>query len=84
MRFENTEIGGQPACRLADPGIVIASGQDALALVAESGCERIILGRENLHPDFFELRTGLAGEALQEFVVYGLRLAIVRSCVTAP
>jgi len=56
---------------------VIASGQDALTLVAESGCERVILARENLHPDFFDLRTGLAGEVLQKFVIYGLRLAIV-------
>ena len=77
MRFEATEVGGVPACRLAERGIVIASGQDALTLVAESGCERVILARENLHPDFFDLRTGLAGEVLQKFVIYGLRLAIV-------
>lgn len=77
MRFESTEIGGRAACRLAEPALVIDSAQEALALVAESRCDRIILPRHNLHPDFFDLRTGLAGEVLQKFVIYGVRLAIV-------
>ncbi len=77
MRFETTEIGGRPACRLAEPGRVIATAQEALALITESGCERVILARENLHPDFFDLRTGLAGEVLQKLVIYGVQLAVV-------
>ncbi len=77
MRFEATEIGGRKACRLAEKGVVIATAQDALALVAESGCDRVILARENLHPEFFELRTGLAGEVLQKLVIYGVRVAVV-------
>ncbi len=77
MRFEATEIGGRPACRLTDHGMVIATAQDALALVAESGCERVVVAREHLHPDFFDLRTGLAGEVMQKLVIYGVRLAVV-------
>ena len=77
MHFETIDIGGQPAARLSEHGIVIASAQDALSLVAESGCDRIVVARENLHPGFFELRTGLAGEVLQKVVTYGCRLAVV-------
>ena len=32
---------------------------------------------KNLHPDFFRLHTGLAGEILQKFSTYGFKLAIV-------
>ena len=31
----------------------------------------------NLHPDFFNLRTGLAGDILQKFSNYKVQLAIV-------
>jgi len=77
MHFESIEIKGQPAARVAERGVVVTSAQDALTLVAESGCGRIVLRREQLHPDFYELRTGLAGEVMQKIVTYGCRLAIV-------
>ncbi len=77
MHFEPIQIGEYPAARLAERGVVVASAQDALSLVAESGCDRIVVGRQNLHPGFFELRTGLAGEVLQKLVTYGCRLAVV-------
>ncbi|MDR2469036.1 MAG: DUF4180 domain-containing protein, partial [Tannerella sp.] len=32
---------------------------------------------EQLNPDFFDLKTGLAGEMLQKFVTYNIRLGIV-------
>ncbi len=77
MHFESIEINGQPAVRVAERGVVVTSAQDALTLVAESGCGRIVLRREQLHPDFYELRTGLAGEVMQKIVTYGCRLAVV-------
>lgn len=77
MDFESIEINGQSAARVADRGVVVTSAQDALTLVAESGCGRIVLRREQLHPDFYELRSGLAGEVMQKIVTYGCRLAIV-------
>jgi hypothetical protein len=30
-----------------------------------------------LNPDFFDLKTGFAGEILQKFSTYGLKLAII-------
>lgn len=37
----------------------------------------ILLYKENLPDEFFELRSGIAGEILQKFSNYGLKLAII-------
>ena len=36
-----------------------------------------ILAREALHPSFFDLRSGVAGELLQKCATYRIRLALV-------
>lgn len=61
-------------------GPVIASEQDALeALGATYGSEAEILAVtvDRLSPDFFRLRSGLAGAVLQKWRNYGFRVAIV-------
>jgi hypothetical protein len=47
----------------------------ALSASMQSG--GLILDEQQLGPDFFDLRTGLAGEVLQKFTNYRVRLAIV-------
>ncbi|GAB4041270.1 DUF4180 domain-containing protein [Spirosoma jeollabukense] len=39
--------------------------------------DSIILHEKNIIPDFFDLKTGMAGEILQKFSTYRMRLAIV-------
>jgi hypothetical protein len=48
---------------------------NALAASVENG--GLILDEQELSKDFFDLRTGFAGEVLQKFVNYRARLAIV-------
>jgi hypothetical protein len=63
-----------------DDNIVINETQDVLDLLGESGsnnCSRIIIYEKNLNPDFFKLKTGFAGEILQKFSNYNVKLAIV-------
>ena len=65
---------------LTDEKQVISEVQEMLDLMGDSGandCNRIILKEQNLHPDFFRLHTGLAGEILQKFSTYDFKLAIV-------
>jgi len=65
---------------LNDVSFIISETQDALDLMAESGecnCDRIIVRETNMHPDFFNLKTGLAGDILQKFSNYRVRLAII-------
>jgi hypothetical protein len=61
--------------------ILITDVQSALDFMAtvryEAGCERIILNKSALCEDFFNLRTRLAGEILQKFINYNMKIAIV-------
>ncbi|MDR1525074.1 MAG: DUF4180 domain-containing protein [Tannerella sp.] len=41
------------------------------------GCDALIIDGRQLNPDFFDLKTGLAGEILQKFANYNMRLGIV-------
>jgi hypothetical protein len=50
---------------------------DALGASLKQG--GLIVTEADLCPEFFDLRTGLAGEVLQKFVNYRARLAIILS-----
>ncbi len=43
----------------------------------ETGCDRIILNKSLVSKSFFDLKTRLAGEILQKFINYRVKLAIV-------
>jgi hypothetical protein len=54
--------------------------QDALDVMANAdseGARNIILYEKNICPDFFDLKTGLAGEILQKFSNYTMKLSII-------
>lgn len=60
--------------------IIIGSVDEALDLMANlgyQGVEKIILYEKNIHPDFFDLKTRLAGEILQKFSNYRMQLFII-------
>lgn len=66
--------------KLLDNNIVINDVEDAVDLLGNSdylGASGTILLKEQINPDFFDLKTGLAGEILQKFSNYNKRLAIV-------
>jgi hypothetical protein len=66
---------------LAEEKDVIRDSRGALELLTESqytlGTKKIILWEKNLAPEFFDLKTGLAGEILQKFSNYDGYLAII-------
>lgn len=55
----------------------IDDGIDLLGNLYYQGFESIVLHEQNITPDFFDLKTRIAGEILQEFSTYRVRLAIV-------
>lgn len=60
--------------------IIITEVQDALDLMADCNYQdsgRILLQDYNIVADFFDLKTGIAGDILQKFSNYQVRLAIV-------
>ena len=77
MQFIKIKINNLSLSKLMTPEQVISSVQDALDLISEAGSNRIIISKDNLHPDFFVLSTCLAGEILQKFSNYGFYLAII-------
>jgi hypothetical protein len=60
---------------------LISDTQSALDLMAtvryETGCHRVILNKEAICEEFFDLKTRIAGEVLQKFINYQMKLAIV-------
>ena len=80
MEIEITEIKGINVAKVISDKIVITCTQDALDIMANSaynGSTRIIINEENIIPDFFDLKTGIAGDILQKFSTYNVYLAIV-------
>lgn len=65
---------------ISSEGIVIKNVNDALDLMADvkyKGYDKMLLRKEQIIDDFFDLKSGLAGEILQKFTTYQMRVAIV-------
>lgn len=61
-------------------GLLLANSRDGLDLLGNiyfAGYDAAILHLEQITPDFFDLKTGIAGEVLQKFSNYRVGLAIV-------
>ncbi|WP_426585920.1 DUF4180 domain-containing protein [Mucilaginibacter sp. R-33] len=59
---------------------IILTSQDGLDLLGNlyyQDFDRIIIHEKNITPEFFNLKNGMAGEILQKFSNYRVRLAIV-------
>ncbi|MDR2651529.1 MAG: DUF4180 domain-containing protein [Prevotellaceae bacterium] len=62
---------------IIDNNVIIKDADDVLDLFCIDGCCAIIVKKENIINDFFNLSTGIAGEILQKFSTYDMRMAIV-------
>lgn len=80
MNFEKVEKNVKTCAIVESEDIVITDTQSALDLMAtiryELGTENIAISKDLINRDFFVLSTKLAGEILQKFVNYGVRIAI--------
>ena len=73
------EIGGRTLFLCAQEGPVIASTQDALDLIGATfdGAELVAVPAHRLDASFFRLGTGFAGEVMQKFVNYRVKLVVL-------
>jgi Domain of unknown function (DUF4180) len=79
IKYHKDAYGNKVAEILPGPDL-ITGPDDILDLMVSAGyqdCNKLIIHKKNLHQDFFDLRTGLAGEILQKFSNYRMKLAIV-------
>ena len=66
---------------IEDEAFVITDVQSAMDLMAtvyyQEDCDKIIIDKSLIDENFFQLKTKIAGEILQKFVNYHVKLAII-------
>lgn len=81
MKLKQLERNGEIITQVETEETLITDVQSALDLMAtvryETGTDRMILPKIALDERFFVLSSGLAGDVLQKFVNYQLKVAIV-------
>ncbi|MNR16327.1 hypothetical protein D3C85_1329240 [compost metagenome] len=80
MKIEAHIINNIRIAEVIAENIIINSIEDGLQLVADAyyqDFDCIIMYEKNITPLFFNLKTGIAGEILQKFSNFRVRLAIV-------
>lgn len=86
MNFTIIDHKGVPIA-LVSEDTTIASAQDALELLMNcsySGTSLLLIQKHSLTVDFFDLKTGLAGDILQKFSNYKGKLAIIGDFLNIP
>jgi len=80
MKIEAHSINDIKIAELISDDIIINTTEDGLDLLGNlyyQGFDSIVMNEKNITPDFFDLKNGMAGEILQKFSTYRVRLAIV-------
>jgi|SRR5690606_34975514 len=80
MEIETYNTKNAKIAEIITDDIVLRTTEDGLDLLGNlyyQGFDIIILHEKNITPDFFNLRTKIAGDILQKFSQYKMPLAIV-------
>lgn len=72
IKSGNTQIS-----EIISDDVIIKTPQDALDLMANVSTNHIVLYEHNFDEEFFDLSTKIAGEILQKFTNYFVKLAII-------
>lgn len=80
MNIEHLKDNGIDIAVISGDEVVIVDTQSALDLAMtvkyETGAERIVIDKDVICGDFFILSTGMAGEILQKFMNYHVKVAV--------
>jgi len=81
MKINKRIENGVEVALISSNELLITDVQSALDLIAtvrfEAGCNRIVINKSSICEDFFQLETRLAGEILQKFINYDVKIAII-------
>ena len=80
MNIEINKIANIEVAEVISDDIIINKSEDGIDLLGNlyyQGFDKVLIYEKNITPDFFELKTGIAGEILQKFSNYRVRLSIV-------
>lgn len=87
MKIETVEKSGVTVAVVTEgTAIIDATSAMELAMTVryETGCSRIAIDKKQVCGDFFILSTQLAGEVLQKFINYRVKMAIYAIIPTTP
>ena len=80
MKIKVWESGTVPVVEVESKEVLIKDISSAIDLFMsvsyETGCHRLILAKELISEEFFELSTKIAGEVLQKCINYHIKLAV--------
>ncbi|WP_347217578.1 DUF4180 domain-containing protein [Chryseobacterium sp.] len=80
MDIKSHHIGNINIAEVTSEQVIIQSAEDGLDLMGNiyyQGFDKVIVYEKNITPDFFDLKTKIAGEILQKFSNYRIGLTIV-------
>jgi hypothetical protein len=80
MKIKTHLINDNKIAEVISDKAIINKAEDGLDLLGNlyyQGFDRIVIHEKNITADFFDLKNGIAGEILQKFSNYRVRLAIV-------
>ena len=80
MKIETHTINNTKIAEVISEVTIINNTEDGLDLLGNlyyQGFDKRIIYEKDITPDFFNLKTGIAGEILQKFSTYRIRLAII-------
>ncbi len=80
MTIKSHQVNNTEVAELISEDTIIQTAQDSLDLMGNLYYQNfgsVIIYEKNITPDFFDLKTGIAGEILQKFSNYRVRLAII-------
>jgi hypothetical protein len=80
MKIETHQINNTTIAEVISNRIIIENAADGIDLLGNlyyQGFDKIIWYQQNITPSFFDLKNQMAGDILQKFSTYGVRLSIV-------
>lgn len=80
MKIETHNINDKKIAEIITDEIILSTTEDGLDLLGNlyyQGFDKIIIHEKNITPDFFDLKTKIAGDILQKFTQYQMPLIIV-------
>lgn len=80
MEIKSHNLNPINIAEILHEGKLIETAEDGIELLGNlyyQGFDHVIIHEKNIAPTFFDLKTGIAGEVLQKFSTYRVKLAIV-------
>ena len=80
MEIKTHNIDNAKVAEIITDKVILRSTEDGLDLLGNlyyQGFDKIIIHEKNITPEFFDLKTKIAGEILQKFAQYQMPLIIV-------